>query len=78
MSQPPSFGALLSSIERPRCPTCQLRMMPVRIEAGPSGFDIRTFECVKCNHVRSKLVVNDPMKSGGAQGWLAGELRTPE
>jgi len=53
-------------------------MMPVRIVAGPSGYDIRTFECAKCDHFHSVLVVNDPMKSGSAQGWLAGELRTPE
>jgi hypothetical protein len=78
MPEPPSFGALLSSIERPRCPTCQIRMMPVRIVEAPSGYDIRTFECAKCDHVQSTLVVNDPMKSGSAPGWLAGELGTPE
>jgi hypothetical protein len=52
-------------------------MVPVRIVEGPSGYDIRMFECAKCDHVHSTLVVNDPMKSGNAQGWLAGELRTP-
>jgi hypothetical protein len=74
MREPRSFGALFSSIERPRCPTCQIRMMPVRIVEGPSGYDIRTFECAKCDHVQCALVVNDPMKFGSAQGWLAGEL----
>jgi hypothetical protein len=53
-------------------------MMPVRIDAGQSGYDIRTFECVKCDHVHSALVVNDPVKFGSTQVWLAGELRAPE
>lgn len=78
MPEPPSFGALLSSIQRPRCPSCQIRMMPVRIVEGSSGCDIRSFECAKCDPVQSTLVVNDPMKSGSAQGWLAAELGTPE
>ena len=70
-----SFGVLLM-IERPRCPTCETRMMFASIAPGPSGYDFRTFECAKCDHVHTTLVVNDPMKSA-VQGWLDGELRPP-
>jgi hypothetical protein len=51
-------------------------MLLARIAPGPSGFDYRTFECAKSDHVRVTLVASDPMKSD-AQGWLAGELRSP-
>jgi hypothetical protein len=78
MPESPSshFGILLSAIERPGCATCQKRMVLARIAPGPSGFDYRTFECAKCDHVHMSLVASDPMKSD-AQGWLAGELRSP-
>jgi len=71
------FGILLSFIERPHCTSCQTRMMLARIAPGPSGYDFRTFECAKCDHVHTTFVANDPMKSE-AQGWLAGELRSPD
>jgi hypothetical protein len=35
-------------IPRPRCPTCQDRMMLTRVEHGRNGPDLRTFECSKC------------------------------
>jgi hypothetical protein len=46
----------LISIERPLCPKCQARMMLARIEPGPAGSDLRTFECPKCEHIRKTLV----------------------
>jgi hypothetical protein len=51
--------------------------MLARIEPGPQGYDYRTFECAKCNHVHMVMVATDPMKSEAA-GWLAGELKPPE
>ena len=66
----------LLSIERPRCPKCQDRMMLARIEPGPAGSDLRTFECPKCEHVL-RTMVEDPMKSD-ALGWLASpDLKSP-
>jgi hypothetical protein len=53
----------LLRIERPRCPKCQSRVMLARIEPGPAGSDLRTFECRKCEHVRKAVVEADPMKS---------------
>jgi hypothetical protein len=76
--KPPSadFGNPLSAIERPGCPTCHTRMLAASTAPGTSGYDYRTFECAKCDHVHMSLVASDPMKSD-AQGWLAGELRSP-
>jgi len=48
-------------------------MMLARIVPGPTGFDIRTFECSKCDHVFTLTVATDPMKSD-VTGWLKGEL----
>jgi hypothetical protein len=56
----------LLPIERPRCPECQGRMMLARIEPGPDGSDLRTFECSKCEHVH-KVLAEDPMKSATVQ-----------
>ena len=63
----------LLPIERPRCPKCQSRMMLARIEPGPNGSDLRTFEC---DHIH-KMLVEDPLKSSNT-GWMAGELKPPE
>ena len=65
----------LLPIERPRCPKCQGRMMLARIERGPAGSDLRTFECPKCEHVCERQV-DDPLKSVNT-GWMAGELKPP-
>lgn len=59
----------LTSIRRPSCPKCQTRMSLARISPGPKGFDIRTFECGKCDHVHIVTVETDPMTSAIA-GWL--------
>ena len=61
--------------ERPRCPKCQGRMMLARIEPGPAHFDLRTFECPKCEHVEKRLV-EDPMNSAKA-GWQNSGLKPP-
>ena len=73
----PVSSAQISEIERPRCPKCQQnRMLLSKLEAGPAGFDYRTFECQKCGRVETTVVSRDPMASD-ALGWLAGELRPP-
>jgi hypothetical protein len=70
-------SADISAIERPRCPNCrQNRMLLSKLEAGPSGFDYRTFECQKCGRVETEVVSGDPLTSD-MHGWLAGELKPP-
>ena len=66
-------GPPLSAIERPR----QTRTMPARTAPGPAGYELRAFECPKCDRVHRTLVVSDPM-SGDARGWLRGELKSPD
>jgi hypothetical protein len=51
-------------------------MVLVRIEPGPNGADLRTFECPTCQQLQ-KVVVEDPLTSAKA-GWIAGELKPPE
>ena len=66
----------LTVIERPRCSHCRTRMILARISTGPAGYDLRIFECEKCDEVIRKLIVSDPME-GDASGWLGGELSRP-
>jgi len=73
MPQPYPPEPSLIPIERPRCPKCQTRMMLARIEPGPAGSNLLTFECIKCEQVH-KVLAEDPMKSDNA-GWLASELK---
>jgi hypothetical protein len=50
-------------------------MMLARIQAGPSGADLRTFECPKCNNVHN-VVVTDPFQSANT-GWGNSGLNPP-
>jgi hypothetical protein len=67
----------LLPIERPRCPKCQIRMVLARIMPGPKGFDVRSFECAKCERAATVTIAHDPMQSDTA-GWIAGELKPPD
>jgi transposase-like protein len=42
-------------IQRPLCPRCQTYMMLARIAPARFGFDFRTFECPRCDHVREVM-----------------------
>ena len=71
----PLSQADLAGIERPRCPKCQQpRMLLSKIEAGPSDFEYRVFECQKCGRTHTMIISSDPMESN-VRGWLDGELR---
>jgi hypothetical protein len=52
-------------------------MMLARIEPGPNGSDLRTFECPKCERVHQALV-EDPLLKSANSGWVAGELKPPK
>jgi hypothetical protein len=58
------------------CPKCHSQMKLCRITAARPAFDLRLFECGKCNHVERVLVRAEPIESP-ALGWLLGELRPP-
>jgi hypothetical protein len=52
--------------ERPPCSKCGTEMTLVRIVRGPSGFDIRTFDCTNCDHAHIVTVATGVVK--GSQG----------
>ena len=66
----------LLAIERLRCEKCHARMMLVGISPGPSGFELRTFDCSGCDHVEKIAIASDPLKSGDV-GWFVGESPPP-
>ncbi len=69
---------LLSAIQQLRCPKCRARMTLARTSHGPTGFDLRTFDCSECDHVEQIATPSDdPMKSD-AVGWFTGDLRPPK
>jgi DNA polymerase III alpha subunit (gram-positive type) len=46
-------------VHRPACPKCRAHMMLTRIMPARVGFDLRTFECPKCDHVHEVMVENN-------------------
>jgi hypothetical protein len=52
-----------AQIQRPPCPNCLTHMMLARIMPARPGFDLRWFECPKCNHVHEVLVANEAFGS---------------
>ena len=73
-------GAMLfsSSLERPTCSPCGIRMMLARISPDGPQYEYWQYECPRCDRVRTEQrpVPMDPMKT--ANGWLSGELRPPK
>jgi hypothetical protein len=67
----------LIPIERPRCPKCTNRMNLAQVMLGPKGFDLRNFECDKCDHVETRMVRTDPMKADSAN-WIHSALKPPK
>ncbi len=47
------------------------------IVPGPSGFDIRTFQCGTCHHVNIAAAAADPMKSDAIRWLAAYDLKSP-
>ena len=54
----------LLAIQRLRCPKCRTRMILARVSPGPKEFELRRFDCSKCDHVEKIVIASDPMKSG--------------
>ena len=52
----------LIPIPRPLCPTCQLRMMLVRIGSSCNSPDLRIFQCSNCGQVCGRPA-EDPVTS---------------
>ena len=73
-SQSQHSSAPTTAIESQECPKCQGPMVLSRTMPGRLKFDVRTFECVKCDHLEKVLVAIDPIQSD-VLGWLLGELK---
>ena len=56
------------TIKSQECPKCQGPMMLSRTMPGRLKFDMRTFACVKCDHVEKVMVAIDPIQSN-VLGW---------
>jgi hypothetical protein len=41
---------------RAECPTCTAHMYLARIEPEKPGYDLRTFECPRCQHIETAVV----------------------
>jgi hypothetical protein len=67
----------LLALQRLRCPKCQIGMRLSHIAPGPTGFELRTFDCSKCDHLEKIAIALNPVKSGDV-GWLVGELQPPK
>jgi len=52
-------------------------MMLEGFSPAPRGYDLRTFECVKCDRISTRLVPSDPAQTGDALQWLGGGLKGP-
>jgi hypothetical protein len=39
-----------------------------KTEAGPAGFEYRTFDCQKCSRTHTMIIASDPMDSS-VRGW---------
>jgi hypothetical protein len=49
----------LIASKRPHCPKCDVRMNLARVARGPSGVDVRTFHCAKCDHAHILTIATD-------------------
>ena len=49
-------------IQRPACPRCRAHMMLARIMPARIGFDLRIFECPKCDHVHEAIVATEALE----------------
>jgi hypothetical protein len=49
-----------------------------RILEGPSGYDLRIFECHRCSHqLKTAVKLGDPLQSREIMNWLQGQLIAP-
>ena len=44
-------------IPRPHCSECGTMMWLFGIEADPSGYELQSFECPKCNHLQVAIAI---------------------
>lgn len=61
------------------CSKCQCEMTLGRIQEGPLGYDLRTFDCPRCSHqLKTAVKLGDPLQSKATMDWLQGQLASPK
>jgi DNA polymerase III alpha subunit (gram-positive type) len=75
MTEYPAAIPLLA-IQHLLCPKCHAQMTLAGIAPGPTGFDLHSFDCSKCDHVEQIAIASGPMKSGEV-GWIVDEVPPP-
>ena len=48
-----SFAFTADRIDGRRCPACPANMILARVKPARLSFDLGTFECVSCNHMKN-------------------------
>ena len=64
----------LLALQHLHCPKCRTNLTFAGIAPGPTGFELRTFDCTQCDYVEKIAIDLDSTKSGDV-GWLVGELQ---
>jgi len=64
----------LLPVHRPRCPSCQTRMIMAEVSPGPEGFERCTYQCSKCSCTEIRVEVCNSFNPG-AVGWATGAAR---
>jgi hypothetical protein len=67
----------LTAIDKLHCPECRARMELARVSAGPTGFEVRTFDCTRCDRVE-KIAIALESRGTSAIGWFVGESAPPK
>jgi hypothetical protein len=52
-------------------------MVLAQVSGGPTGFELRTFDCAQCDHVE-RIVIAQDSQEAGAVGWFVGEPGPPK
>jgi hypothetical protein len=63
-----SFPFAANRIEGLPCPECRAPMVLARIKPARLAFDLRAFECARCNHVENVMV---EVKARSRASWFA-------
>jgi hypothetical protein len=77
---PPDLGtSIMAQFRQVFCSKCQSEMVLGRVQEGPSGYDLRTFDCPRCSHqLKTAVKLGDPLQSKATMKWLEGQLIAPE
>jgi cytochrome c len=60
------------AIQQLRCPKCRARMKLARTSPGPTGFELKRFDCSECDHASAGFAKADfAWDDARLDAWLA-------